>query len=246
MELVNNLVKFGMSEKEAKTYLACLEIGESLAGDISLKSKLPRTLTYDLLERLIQIGLISYVKKENKKYFSAVEPRELIRILAEKERSIKEVLPELEKLNKFPGILKPKVEVFEGKEGMKAVMENILRSGEKEFFGYGSSRSSFEIIPGFMEGWHKRRIKQNMVMNAIYNSTKDTLNKLKNLSSLKLSNFKVSSIKLESPTATVIYGDFVVLQSWTKEPFSVVIKNREMAENQKEYFKKLWKISKRV
>ena len=52
-------------------------------------------------------------------------------------------------------------------------------------------------------------------------------------------------IELESPTATVIYSNKVALQSWTKEPFAVVIEDQKMAENQKKYFEELWKIAKR-
>ncbi len=245
MDLIGGLQKFGLSDKESRTYLACLELGESSANDISLKGNVARTLTYDILERLIQLGLVSYVKKDNKKYFSAVEPKELLRILNEKEESILEILPELNLLNASEGVLRPKVEVFEGKEGMKSVMNNILRSGEKGFFAYGSSRSSLDIIPAFMEDWHKRRIKQKIIMNIIYNNTSETQIKIKMKKSLKLTKFRISAIKLESPTAIVIYGDKVVLQSWTKEPFAVVIKNKEMAENQKKYFKELWKISKK-
>ena len=59
------LVNFGLSEKEAKVYLACLEIGDASANEISLKSDLPRTLVYDILERLIDSGLVSYAILNN-------------------------------------------------------------------------------------------------------------------------------------------------------------------------------------
>lgn len=52
-------------------------------------------------------------------------------------------------------------------------------------------------------------------------------------------------IELESPTATVIYANKVVFQSWTKEPFAVMIENKELTENQKRYFEQLWKLAKR-
>ena len=51
-------------------------------------------------------------------------------------------------------------------------------------------------------------------------------------------------IELGSPTATVIYSNKVILQSWTKEPFAVMIVSSDLAENQKRYFKELWKIAK--
>jgi len=243
MKLIKGLEKFGLSEKESKTYLACLELGESSAKDISLKSKLPRTLTYDLLEKLIQTGLISYINKNNKKYFLAANPKELINILNEKKETITNLLPELNLLNKSTINLKPQVEVFEGKEGMKTVMNDILKTKIKEFHAYGSSRSSLDIIPAFMEEWHKKRIKQKISMNVIYNNTVETKKKLKRKKSLKLTNIKIMNINLESPSATVIYGDKIALQYWTKEPYTVVIKNKEMASNQKNYFKEMWKIA---
>lgn len=245
MEIIQSLKKFGLSEKEGKVYLGCLELGETTASDIAIKSNLPRTLVYDILERLIDLGLVSYNIKSNKKHFIAAEPQELLRILKEKEESIKEILPNLEELQKLKGVKRPKVEIYEGKEGMKTVMNNILRSKVKEFRAYGSSRSSFEVIPAFMDEWHKQRIKQKITMKILYNNTKEAREKVKKKpESLKYSKYKFMPIELESPTATIIYENKIVLQSWTKDPFAVLIEDEQMAENQKRYFEELWKIAK--
>ncbi len=245
MEIIQSLKKFGLSEKEANVYLSCLELGETTATDISIKSNLPRTLVYDILERLISLGLVSYNIQANKKHFMAAEPQELLRILKEKEESIKEILSDLEELQKLKGVKRPKVEIYEGKEGMKTVMNDILKLGIKEFLAYGSSRSSFKIIPVFMEHWHKERIKRKVVMKILYNNTKSAREKVKkNPESLKYAKYKFMPIELESPTATLIYDNKVVLQSWTKEPFAVMIENEEMANNQRRYFEELWKIAK--
>ncbi len=244
--MIEELKKFGLSEKEAKVYLASLELGEATASDIAIKSNLPRTLVYDLLERLIEAGLASYTIKNNKKHFAASDPHELTRIIDEKKKAIASILPPLESLQKNTGIKRPKVEIYEGKEGMKSVMDNILRANVKEFLGYGSSRSSYEIIPAFMDEWHKKRIKQGVIMRVIYNNTKQAREKVKNIkTTLSHTHYRFMPIELESPTATVIYGDKVVLQSWTKEPFAVVIGSKEMAENQKRYFEELWKLAKK-
>ncbi len=246
MDILSSLRKFGLSEKEATVYVACLELGDSLASEISLKSNLPRTLIYDILERLIDLGLVSYAIKNNRKYFRAADPNELIRISKEKEETIKKILPKLEDLQKLKGVKRPKVEIYEGKEGMKTVMNDILRSNVKEFLSYGSSRSSYEIIPAFIEHWHKQRVNKKVIMKIIYNDTKEARGKAKKFEkSLKLTKYKFMPIKLESPTATLVYGDKVVLQSWTKEPFAVMIEDKQMAENQKQYFKQLWKIAKK-
>lgn len=243
--MIDKLLKFGLAEKEAKVYLACLELGDSAAGDIALKSNLPRTLVYDILERLIDLGLVSYSIKTHAKMFRAADPKEFLRIVREKKEAINEALPELKRLQKIKGVKRPKVEVYEGKEGMKTVMDDILRSEVKEFLAYGSSRSSFEIIPAFMEEWHKERIKRKVIMRILYNNTREAQEKIKTKKpSLKFTKYKFMPIKLESPTATLIYGNKVILQSWTKEPFSVMIEDKDMAQNQRRYFEELWKIGK--
>jgi sugar-specific transcriptional regulator TrmB len=240
--MIDKLVKFGLAEKEAKVYLACLGLGDSKASDIAIKSDLPRTLIYDILERLIDLGLISYSIKTHNKIFRAADPEELLRIIREKENAVDEALPELKRLQKMKGEKRPKVEVYEGKEGMKTVMNAILRSGAKEFLAYGSSRSSFEVIPAFMVDWHKERMKRKMMMKILYNNTLEAREKIRSREeSLEYAEYRFMPIQLESPTATIIYGNKVVLQSWTKEPFAVMIENEEMAENQKRYFEEMWK-----
>src|SRR3989344_7822284 len=118
IENLEALQKFGLSEKEARVYIANLELGNSLAGEIAIKANLPRTLVYDILERLIDLGLASYAIKNNKKYFQASNPEELSRILKEKLFSVSKILPKLKELQKLEGHKRPKVEIFEGKEGM--------------------------------------------------------------------------------------------------------------------------------
>jgi len=245
-EVVDSLKKMGLSEKEAKVYLACLELGDSLASEISLKSNLPRTLIYDILERLIDLGLISYAIKDGKKYFRSSSPKELIRMIEEKEKAVRGILPDLERLEKLKGAKRPKVTIYEGKEGMKTVMNDILRSGIKGFISYGSSRSSYEVFPAFIDDWHKRRIKNKIRARIIYNNTKATREKVKKFpKTLKLVDYRLMPVKLESPTATIIYRDKVVQQSWTKDPFAVVIEDEQMAENHKRYFELLWKSAKK-
>jgi len=245
MEYIENLEKFGLSRKESQVYLACLELGDCSASDIALKSDLPRTLVYDILERLINMGLISYSIKGNKKHFMASDPKELVRIAREKERAVSSILSGLQTLQKIKGSKRPRVEIYEGADGMKATMNEMLKEG-KDIYGYGSSRSSYTIIPAFMDDWHKERIKKKITMNLIYNNTPQTKERIKSSpKSLGFINFKLMPIEIESPTATVICGNKVFLQSWTKEPFAVVIESQEMADNQKKYFDALWKLAKK-
>jgi len=245
-ELLPALQKFGLSKKESTTYLATLALGDATANDISLKSELPRTLTYDLLERLIDLGLITHSIKDKKKYFRAVDPKELLRMIDERKDSILEIMPKLQEMQKTKGAKRPKVTIYEGKEGMKTSMNDMLKLNIREFLSFGSSRSSYELIPIFMEHWHQERIKKGIKMKIIYNNTKATREKLEKFTkSLTNTEYRLMPIEFSAPVSTIIYGNKVVFQNWTKEPFAVMIENDEMSENYKRYFLELWKVAKK-
>src|SRR3989344_1182878 len=57
------LLGVGLTEKESEVYLALIELGSSSAGQIIQKTGLHRAVVYDLLERLIEKGLVGNVFK---------------------------------------------------------------------------------------------------------------------------------------------------------------------------------------
>jgi len=246
MGTIEALRKFGLSEKEAKVYLSLLGLGEALASEVAAKTNIARQLVYDLFERLIEFGLVSFVIKENKKYFKAASPEQLNSILKEKERAIDEAMPELKKIQSIEEHKKPKIEVYEGIEGMKTILNDVLRSEKNELIVYGSSKSSFEVMPLFMENWHNRRIKQKLKVRIIYNETKETIKRIKKFKkTLKLMEVKFFPTEVLPPTATLIYRDKIALTVWLKnEPYATLIESKELRQVYKEYFETIWKIAK--
>ena len=91
------LEEIGLTKNESKVYLALVEEGASRAGWITRKTGIHRRNVYDAIEMLIQKGLVSYIKENNIRLYSAVEPTRLLEILKEKERSIEAIVPELQK-----------------------------------------------------------------------------------------------------------------------------------------------------
>ena len=244
-DLIFALTKFGLSEKEARVYIACLELGEATAYDVALKTHLPRTLIYDLFKRLIEQGIASFIIKNKKKYFNVVDPEKLVQILKEKEEILKANLEKLKKLKKKKTKL-PKVKVHVGTEGIKTALDDILKSDIKEFYSFGSSRTSFDIMPYYIQKWNIRRIKKGIKGKMIYNDTEETRKKIKKYpETLKLINYKFLPIKYASPTVFIIYDNKLIMIYWTKEPVAIIIESKEIVENQKQYFEQLWKLAKK-
>jgi sugar-specific transcriptional regulator TrmB len=126
------LRSLGLLESETKAYLAALEKGPQTATDLSKASGLSRQATYDAVEALTKRGLMSSVLHGKKRFFSAEHPSKLLAYakryrseVDEKVGDLERALPELELQT---GGERPIVKVFEGKEGIRAVLEELVRS----------------------------------------------------------------------------------------------------------------------
>ena len=96
------LERIGLTKSEIAVYLALLKLGQTTAGPIVDEARVTRSKIYDILERLKNKGLVSYITKQSTKYFSAADPHTILHYLDEKESEIKEekssvlkILPQL-------------------------------------------------------------------------------------------------------------------------------------------------------
>ena len=63
-----SLKKLGLTEGEIKVYTSLIKMGRAPITIISSKTGLNRTGLYDIMEGLIEKGLVSYIYEEKKKY----------------------------------------------------------------------------------------------------------------------------------------------------------------------------------
>jgi sugar-specific transcriptional regulator TrmB len=80
-QLISNLTRIGMAEKEAKLYIAMLEKPEITAGDLHRISGVPRSKTYDTLDKMLAKGYCQERVENTHRYFKAVQPSFLQGIL---------------------------------------------------------------------------------------------------------------------------------------------------------------------
>ena len=72
------LIDVGLSEGESDVLLALLSLGQSSVMQLSKETGRHRTHIYDTLEKLMEKGLVSYSKTENKRIFHASNPENLL------------------------------------------------------------------------------------------------------------------------------------------------------------------------
>lgn len=238
------LMKIGLSNREADAYLTLLQLQEATVKEIADKTKESRTHLYDTLNNLINRGLVSYVIKNDTKYFHPAPPEKLLDYLKEKENSVLGILPFLKELHK-PKFKKPLVEVYEDKEGMKTILNDLIRT-KKEWIAIGSTGRGPQVLPSFfLERLHRERVKNKIKLKVLCNSTAEGKKRGKEFSQYPLTEIKYLPKTHQSPTTIYVYGDKTAIFMWLagEKPFAILIESAEVSKSFRSYFNLLWKLS---
>lgn len=236
---IGTLKEAGLTTNESLVYEALLEMGPSLAGQISRKTGLHRRTVYDTTERLIEKGLIGYILNNNRRIFQASSPQRFIEILKEKEALVQESIP---KMLSIYNSTKEKQETnfYKGSEGLKTVFEDQIET-KSDIQILGASSLAYEILQFYFKWFDKKRVKNKIKTKIIFD--KKEVSKIKRI---PLSEIRYISERYTSPLAVNIYGDKVAIILWSKEnPLAIVIKNKEISEGYKKYFELVWNSAKR-
>ncbi|MBU1201481.1 MAG: helix-turn-helix domain-containing protein [Nanoarchaeota archaeon] len=232
---VETLEKMGLSSNEARVYLALLELGPSSAGKITEKSKVNRRTVYDVLESLIDKGLVSYIIEANRKIFEATDPTRFLDLLKEKEKEIRDSLPELI-AKKESSKKTQEATLYRGKKGIKTIFEDIL--GYKNYDVFGSHGRFGESLGPYFDLFQKR-VKEKKINCRLLVSER-----LRETKSIRHAKTKFLKKEYDSPVSTIIYGDKVATIIWTDEPVGFVIKGKEASSSFRNYFEIMWEIAK--
>ena len=237
------LEDIGMTQGEIKVYLALLELGESNAGPIKKKTKLQNSVVHLCLGNLIGKGLVNYIEKGRRKFYTSTEPEHLIGFLDEKRRRLQEILPALIKKQKEQ--VKYKVNIYEGQKGLKVIHEDILKDLKYggEFFVLGAPKEANEQFEPYFLDFHKRRIKQKIRLKIIYKS--DVKEHAKIREKMEFTEVKYLPEALTSPMWITTYKSKSILFVMGDILLGIVIENKTISENFKEYFELLWNLSKK-
>jgi len=239
----NILKEYGLSEKEAKVYLATLMLGTSKVNEIAGKSNILRETTYAILKQLKEKGLVGYLIKSGVKYFNATDPEKLIEILDEKKSRIREIMKELKEL-KGTGIEKSKVEFYDGVEGLKTASEDMIKKENKTVRSY-LVVDFLKYIPFYHPGFRLRRKEKKVFLRAICEKSTAS-EEFKKLDKKELREIRYMDKLMKGlNSGFYVYEDkCLFIKANEKEQFGIIIQDKEFAELQRRIYENLWKIAK--
>lgn len=241
--MLSVLKKIGLSDKEIAVYTALLQLGSSSVRQVALTAKVNRGTAYDILKSLMADGLVSYVNKETKHFFTAENPMALTQLVRKKQtqldglvNELAEVVPALQSLHKKGGE-KPVVRYFEGERGIKTLLHDVLdvmaRAKEKTYFVFSAStiRDHYHrAYPKFTAD----RIKKKIRVRAIAMGPGGERHGLDERRWLTKNE--------SAPTYSLIYDGHIahIALDTGGQMVGVIIENQAMYESQKVIFNALW------
>ena len=245
------LMSLGFTEGESKAYIAMIETGSSTVGPIAKKSGVSYSKIYEVLQRLIDKGVVSFIVKGKMKYYQAIKPellykfldRQITEIENNKEK-LKKIVPELEKHFKSSDE-KHEAEIFVGFKGLRTAYEkmyNGLKKGEEGLFLYVTKNDFAKEVDDFYltlaPYYRKIGIKFKGIGTKEW-AKSDYPKQTKSFIEARWVDFPL-------PGNVDIYKDYLMQITWSKlKPIAVLIQNKEVAENYTNYFNEIWKVAKK-
>ncbi len=235
------LTQAGLTQNEAKVYLALLHLRRTPVGKIAEQSKVHRTNVYDAIRGLEKKGLVKSLNTDKSKQYEAANPENLMTLITKKKEKLKSIIPEL-KLGMQLAPKRSEVRVYEGLEAFKSMLNHFLDLG-KDRLVIGAPSVAYKILLDFLDTYHKKRVALKISMKQIYNM--EAIERAKVLNSFQYTEAKCFPKEYDAPVSTTICGDEVVISYWEGLPIFIHIAKKEIADSYRSYFKLLWEKAKK-
>jgi HTH-type transcriptional regulator, sugar sensing transcriptional regulator len=250
-QLISHIEDLGLSNKEAKVYVACLSLGPSAVQRIADQSGIKRVTTYVILESLVGLGLMSQTVKGKKTYFIAEDPSNLKRLIEKRERELdeqkhnfKQILPELEGLKSLPKD-SPSVKFYDSAAGIRTILHNFIQEGRnasvQRVYGFSNLDEVYRYFPEFRTNHaNPERTKAGIRSRFLYTSSEGPIMKDFDKVDNRESRW-VPSDKYPVEGDFTIVGDNVMMLAFGgNHPVGVTVSSREMAQGLRVAFDLAW------
>jgi len=230
------LRKLGLTEKEARVYLAALELGYTSIQKIAQKAQISRPTAYEIIKSLENKELITQSKEKGKRYFTAQSPDHLLGILKrqkkeleEKEREFLRIIAALRA--KYYLNDKREIKAYQGKNGLEILLDDFLTTHSKEIYVLASDN---KIWPISQREKVYRKIKERLGKIQI----KELFPKKKKspFSYLERKFFNQNSSPFKE--TVIIYDKVIIL---TSQKTGLLIENKATINLIKSLFLLIWK-----
>lgn len=241
--LAKKLEAVGLTEKQAKVYVAALFLGPAPVQRIAEQAEVNRATTYVILDELAAMGLVSTSVEGKKTVFVAESPEAIERYLNsiekdinERKDSLKHAMSDLKDISRIEADDAPVVRFFKGPEAAQAVSSYLKRKAKKNTVVYAMTDIDevMRVFPDIMKQNPIQRKKKNIGSRLFYSGSIDVLtdNSL-NRKSRRLPSRALGDVNIYDDRMTILIyrgGDSV----------GVIIESKEIVAVMRQLFELAW------
>ncbi|NTW14372.1 MAG: hypothetical protein HGA31_05070 [Candidatus Moranbacteria bacterium] len=238
----------GIPDPAQKIYVTLLKDGEATARTLSLRTGITRTSVYDQIKILRGKALVVEKLVGNATFFAIGDTRQLSLLLTDRidrlssqQDSLDETLHSLMNTSRFS---QPKIRFFEGEDGMRQLMKDILWYDDITLRIYWSYEKMLHVLgEDFLLWFNERRKVRDIPVKTIWGSTE------KNKTSIFDDGEDVERryfSRKDAPTMSyILYDKKVAFISSQKESFGFIVESAEFADLMSMQFDTLWGVAKK-
>lgn len=243
-EQISALCEFGLSENEARVYLAALTLGASSVQRIAKLSEVKRTTVYSIIEALKVHGLVHEELKGFKRVFVAEHPQALDKVLSARRKLLDELLPEFSALYNLKSG-EDTIRFYEGIDEVKRVYEGLLEDirPKEDYMVLSAMKSWYDLDPDYFERFTLRRGELSRRLDfRIRLLLQDTpiTQRHKKMERTYNEQIKILPKTVSLTTNVVIIPRKVVIHQLVPPIHAMVIHNSNIVRLHRETFELLW------
>lgn len=243
------LQQIGLTEGETKVYLALLDLGSSSTGKIIKQSKVHASKVYPILDRLVDKGLVSFIKQGKKTIYTANPPTTILSYLDKKEHEITDLKKSAQELvaelSAKAFTHASEATVFIGIKGLRTASEKMYyrleRGGTLYYLGIPAFQPKEQHI--YWQKEHAKRVEHGIKVKLLFNRDTDPAI-LQNRNSYRGSEARYMPTSIKTPALFGMYRDVVLVMLQSPEVITVEIVNPHIANSFRAYFDEFWRRSK--
>lgn len=222
------LQSLGLLDSEIKTYLAALENGPGTVVELTKTTHLSRQATYVAIETLSGRGLMSNALRGKKRLYAAEPPGKLLTYAKRKDvethervKDLEAMIPELELRT---GGERPVVRMFQGKEGVMEIVQDMLHNNGEESFEMTDLDAMYNVLsPDDLQAMRNEVKKAGVKIRGLYWGTVRGQN-------VPLERIFLPKRYSDFKTNIGVYGNRVALVTFEGKMHSVIIESETLAK----------------
>ena len=244
----NILTKAGLTLEQSKIYFFLVEHGITNAKVISMRTKIGRTLTYKVLDQLIDKELVE--KRDDIGKISVFVPLHPQKIKDDLSNSINQTKIVSDNFSSiFNGLVsqyntllgKPNVKYLEGVSGIEEIYNDILDTGTDILVVSSPLEENLKNVLPIIRKQLTKQAERNIHTKAITQVVKYEIENLYEDDQKNLINRKQVDInKLHIPSQIIVWGEKVAITNFKENIITIVIDSKYITNTFINIFNFIW------